>query len=419
MLFLSLFLATAAIIPPVQVAPADPTAMFKGDGIALKFDPTCRDYNIDTVQTNPECAARVAKGEAAPSLAIAASTFQSLPAKGNEAIKLLEHSATVTDSPAIHYLLGSVLGSAERYQPNYALAIRHLSIAAQRGNPAAADLLATLLIAGKGAPRDVPRAINLYATAAANGFPGAAVTLGKLYLAGKFVPKDEAKGTAWLDAAAAVNTPGAAQLATLAKNQGRISNFQLVPSPDPTKVKAVRYGTFNNPDIPPNFGFDVNFQSIHDAPYDDAAILARLEKEAALMPTPYLYELARRLAAKDPDRSLQTYLVARTRLTYDASRCADPAALEGLRAWDMIVAPDIRFLFVTRRPSNSVVNGALAEEAKLPANTEPWWICRSGMPAMTAAMNSAPGPLKLKPTSEWPELRTAAQMRLRELVGSQ
>ncbi|WP_333701164.1 tetratricopeptide repeat protein [Sphingobium yanoikuyae] len=419
MLFLSWLLASAATLPLVQVAPADPTALFKGDGNALKFDPACRDYNIDTVQTNPDCAARIANGEAAPSLAIAASTFQSLPAKSDDAIKMLEHSASVTDSPAVHYLLGSVLGTAEYHQPNYGLAVQHLGIAAQRGNPAAADLLATLLIAGKGAPRDVPRAINLYATAAANGFPVAAVTLGKLYLAGKFVPKDEAKGVAWLDAAAAVNTPGAAQLAALAKNQGKISNFQLVPSSEPAKVKAVRYGTFDNPDIPPNFGFDQEFQSIHDAPYDDAATLARLEKEAASLPTPYLYELARRLAARDPSKSFQTYLVARTRLTYDASRCADPAALEGLRAWDMVVAPDIRFLFVAGRPSSSVVNDALAEEAKLPANVEPWWVCRSGVPAMTAAMNGAPGPLMLKPTSEWPMLRTAAQMRLRGMAGAQ
>lgn len=393
--------------------------MFKGDGRALKFDPACRDYNIDTVQTNPDCAARVARGEAAPSLAIAVSTLQTLPAKSDDAIKLLEHSAEVTDSPAVHYLLGTVLGTGERHQPNYAVAVRHLNIAAQRGNPAAADLLATLLIAGKGSARDVSRAITLYATAAANGVPNAAVTLGKLYLLGNLISKDEAKGLAWLDAAAAVNTPGAAQLAALARSQGKISNFQLVPSPDPTKVKVVRYGTFDNPDIPPNFGFDLNFQAVHDAPYDDVATLARLKKDAGSMPTPYLYELARRLAANDPSGSLQTYLIARTRMSYDASRCADPAALEGLRAWDMLVASDIRYLFASGRPSSTVVNAALAEEAKLPADTEPWWICRSGMAAMTAAMKGTPGPLKLKAASEWAELRKAAQDRLRGLASAQ
>jgi len=419
MLFFSLMVAAASPVPPVQVAPEDPTAMFKGDGSAVKFDPACRDYTIATVQTNPDCAERVAKGEAAPSLAIAVSTLQSLPEKRNEAITLLERSAAATDSPAVHYLLGSLLATGERYQPNYVLANRHLAIAAERGNPAAGDLLAGLLIEGKGAPRDIARAINLYATSAANGFPLSAVRLGKLYLAGKWVPKDEAKGIDWLDAAAAVNTPGAMQLAALARNQGKVSNFQLIPSPDPVKVRAVKYGTFDNPDIPPSFGFDPDFQTIHDAPYDDAGTLVRLEKEAASLPTPYLYELARRLAAKSPERSLQTYLVARTRMTYDANRCSDSSALEGIRAWDMLVAPEIRFLFVTGRPSRSVVSNALAEEAKLPSNVEPWWICRSGMSSMMAAMKGTPEPLKLKPESEWPALRITAQSGLRALTGTQ
>jgi hypothetical protein len=417
MLF-ALLLAAAIPQSPIVVTPTDPTAPFKGDGGALKFDPACRDYTLDTVQSNSSCAARVAKGEAAPSLAIAATTLQSLPAKSVDAVHLLERSALATNSPAVHYFLGSIIGTAERVQPNYTQAVRHLGIAANRGNPAAADLLASLLIAGKGAPRDVPRAIRLYETAAANGYPNAAVTLGKLYLAGKIVPKDEARGLAWLDAAAAVNVPTAGQLAALARNQTKITNFQLIPSSDPAKVKAVRYGTFDNPDIPPNFGFDLAFQAVHDAPYDDPATLTRLEKDAANLPTPYLYELARRLAARDAPRSLTTYLVARTRMTYDASRCTDPASLESLRAWDMLIAPDLRFLFVSGRPSPAIVNGALAEERKLPADTQPWWVCRSGMNAMTAAISDKAGPLQLKPTSEWPELRKVAQTQLSGLAGN-
>lgn len=417
-MLLAFLLAVATPQSPVTVTPADPTAPFKGDGGTLKFDPTCRDYTLDTVQADPSCAARIAKGEAAPSLAIAATTLQSLPAKSVDAVHLLERSAIATDNPAVHYFLGSVLGTAEQVQPNYTAAVRHLGIAADRGNPAAADLLASFLIAGKGTPRDVPRAIRLFEMAAANGFPNAAINLGKLYLAGRIVPKDEARGMAWLDAAAAVNAPTAAQLAILARNQAKITNFQLIPSADPAEVKVVRYGTFDNPDIPPNFGFDLAFQAVHDAPYDDPATLARLEREAANLPTPYLYELARRLAARDASRSLTTYLVARTRMAYDANRCANPASLESLRAWDMLIAPDLRFLFVAGRPSSVIVNGALTEERKLPADMQPWWVCRSGMPAMTAAISGKAGPLQLKPVSEWPELRKAAQAQLAALTGN-
>lgn len=417
MLF-ALLLGLATPASPVMVSPADPTASFKGDGTSLKIDQTCLDYTLDTLPSNPSCAERVSKGEAAPSLAIAAITFNSLPAKSNDALRVLERAVAVTDSPAVHYLLGSALGTAENVQPNYSTAVRHLNVAADRGNPAAADLLALLIIAGKGAPRDVPRAIKLHEMAAANGFPNAAINLGKLYLTGKFLAKDEARGLSWLDAAAAVNVPAAAQLAAMARSQDKVANIQLIPSADPTKVKAVRYGTFDNPDIPPNFGFDPAFQAVHYAPYDDPAILTQLEKDFADLPTPYLYEFSRRLAARDADRSLTAYLIARTRMTYDASRCADAAGLESLRAWDMLVMRDLRFHFVNGRPSRAIVDTALAEEEKLPADTQPWWVCRSGMAAMTDAMREKVGPLQLKPASQWPELRKAARAQLSKMAAT-
>jgi len=416
---LSAFLLALAVPDsPVVVNPEDPTAQFKGDGTSLKFDPTCKYYTLETLPSNPSCEERVSNGEAAPSLAVALTTLMSLPAKSNDALRVVERSVAVSDSPAVHYLLGSILGNAERVQPNYPMAVQHLGIAANRGNPAAADLLADLIIAGKGAPRNVPRAIQLYEMAAANGFPNAAISLGKIYLAGKLLPKDEARGLAWFDAAAAVNVPAAAQLAAMARSQDKVDNIQLIPSADPTKVKAVRYGTFDNPDIPPNFGFDPAFQAVHDAPYDDPATLAQLEKDFADLPTPYLYELSRRLAARDADRSLMTYLIARTRMTYDASRCADAAGLESLRAWDMLMMGDLRFHFVNGRPSRAIVDTALAEENKLRADTQPWWVCRSGMAAMSDAISEKVGPLQLKPASQWPELRKAARAELSKMAAT-
>jgi TPR repeat protein len=414
----SLLLAFATPESPVMVSPADPTALFKGDGTSLKFDPTCKYFTLDTLPSNLNCEERVSKGEAAPSLAVAMTTLMYLPAKSDDALRVLERSVAVSDSPAVHYFLGSILGTAEKVQPNYSVAVRHLTLAADRGNPASADLLADLIIDGKGTPRDVPRAIKLYEMAAANGFPNAAIDLGKIYLAGKFLPKDEARGLAWLDAAAAVNVPAAAQLAAMARSQDKIVNFQLIPSADPTQVKAVRYGTFDNPDIPPNFGFDPAFQAVHDAPYDDPATLAQLEKNFADLPTPYLYELSRRLAARDADRSLTTYLIARTRMAYDASRCADAAGLESLQAWDMLMMKDLRFHFAAGRPSRAIVDTALAEENKLPADTQPWWVCRSGMAAMSDAMHEKVGPLQLKPVSQWRELRKAARAQLSKMAAT-
>lgn len=412
MLIAFLLALAAPDIGKVHVLPADPTSYFKGDGEALKFDPACRDFTLDSVGSDPGCAARVAKAETAPALAIAARTLSATPQRSDEAVRLIERAVATGDHPAAHYLLGNVLGTAQQVRPDYPRAVRHLSIAAERGNPAAAHLLAQLLISGKGTARDVPRAIRLYEAAAVNGFPDAAVALGKLYLAGRYVAKNELRGRAWLDAAAAAGVTTAAQLAALAAMDSKVSNFQLIPAAQPPDVKIVRYGTFDNPDIPPSFGFDIDFQAVHYAPYDDPEPRTRLESSATSLPTPYLYELARRIAARDPEQGMRIYLLARARMMYDSSRCDDPVALEALRAWDILVGPDIKFLFVGRQPGAAIVDAALADEAKLPADTQPWWVCRSGIAEYTAVSAGNPGPLKLRPATDWPALRKAARAKI-------
>lgn len=412
MILISLAVATAQPI----VTAADPTAQFKGDGIALKMDPSCRDYTLDIVTTDPACAARIAKAEPAPTLAIAASTVMQSPSRRADAIALLKRSVDANDTPALHYLLGNFLASPSIMRPDYTRAVAHLSIAASRGNPAAADLLASLILEGKGIRRDVPRAIKLYESAAANGFPSAAVSLGKLYLMGRYGPIEEARGRAWLDAAAAVGEPSAAQLAMQASAISKTRNFQLMPAPDPKSVRALEFGPFDNPDIPPNFGFDTAFQKVHGAEFDDAATRSMLSSQAHQMPTPYLYELARRLAPLDPVGATKTYLVARMRMAYDASRCADPAAMESLRAWDMLIGEDIRFLFLDGPLSKTIVSEALADEARIPSDTEPWWVCRSGMAELTDAISGKVSSLKMKPAVEWPALHEAIRSEFSALA---
>lgn len=410
-----LILLAAAVAQPV-VKPADPTAQFQGDGTSLKMDPECRDYNLNSVATNPDCSARIANADPAPSLAIAVNTIAETPARTEDAIALLEQSAKTYDIPATHYLLGNLLASPGRIRPDYTKAVSHLSIAAKRGNPAAADMLAALILEGKGSRRNVAQAVELYEFAAGNGFPNAAVSLGKLYLMGRYMPVDETRGIAWLDAAAAAGVPSATQLAAMAAAGPKIDNFQLVPSADAKSVKALRFGPFNNPDIPPSFGFDDDFQKVHAAEFDDATTLSSLTAQAFSMPTPYLYELARRLAPYDPAKATTVYLVARMRMTYDTSRCSDPAALEALRAWDMLIGSDIRFLFSRGPPAKALVDAALSAETAMPAETQPWWVCRSGMAEMTAAMSDNVGVLKLKPVAEWPGLREIARSRISALA---
>lgn len=235
------------------------------------------------------------------------------------------------------------------------------------------------------------------------------------------------RGKAWLNAVASSAVPtddkfaaavvgNAKTLAALASADAKISNFQLIPAPVPADVKAIRYGTFDNPDIPPNFGFDIAFQKVHYEPFDDPATLARLESGNATLPTPFLYELARRIAAKDPERATQLFLLARARMSYDALRCNDPAAMEAVRAWDMLIGPDIGFLLRDRQALLAAAGPALISEAKMAGDTQPWWVCRSGLDEMGAAMEGKTGPLRLKPATEWPTLRKAARAQLEALT---
>lgn len=411
MLF-SLLSASALAAQPLPPMKADDlTAQFQGDGGSIKFDPTCRDFTVETVKSVPECAARLAKGETAPSLAIASKTIATGPAGAVQAIAILERAIRSENHPAAHYLLGVLLGTGQGgIPPRYADAVKHLEIASDHGNPAASDLLATLIVEGKGSRRDLPRAIRLYKKAMAGGFLKSATSLAILYLSGRYMSADPDYAARLLEEAAKLGDQRAASLVPMVHTD-KIHNFQLFPAADPAKVRIREFGTFDNPEIPPNFGFDEAFQAIHYRPYDDKATAAELERTARIGPTPYLYELARRRANSAPVEALRDYILARTRMLYDASRCADPAALGALRAWDILIIPDIAFV-ITTTPAEDRAKAlalAMADEAMLPGDTTPWWVCRSGMSEMTNAISGKVAPLSLKPAAEWPKLREDAR----------
>jgi hypothetical protein len=319
--------------------------MFRSDGTALKFDPVCRDFNLDTVISDSACAARVEAGEPAPSLAIAAQTIEQVPTRAADAINVLERSANASNHAAVHYFLGIVLSSPSILKPDYKAAVEHLAMAAEKDNSAAAYKLAILIFEGKGTRRDMPRVITLLETAAAGGVPVAAVSLGKLYLSGRFLSINKLQGSAWLDAAVGFADPEAWRLSVAAKLDLNMNNIQLIPAPSVSDVRVMRFNTFENPFLPPNFGLDPAFQKIYDSEFDDPSTRAALLANEKSNPTPYLYELARRIAPYYPEKATKSYLIAKMRMTYDAARCLGPAAFGALQAWDTFVLPEIRFLF--------------------------------------------------------------------------
>lgn len=412
-------LQTAGAASPPRVAAPDPTAQFSATRGAIKFDRVCREVTLARLQASPACAARAGRGETAASIELAMSTIMAA-GSGTEAdagLAVLERAVAAENHPAAHYLLGSLLATAEAIPPDYPRAVRHLEQAVAGGNVAAADLLAMLVLEGRGTAQDIPRGISLLERAMAGGMAGSATRLAMLYLQGSFVSPDPARARTILEAAVAAGDPQAS--AILAMMSGKVTNYQMHPSPEHGPELRV-YGAMDSPAIPPAFGFTDEFRKLHHSAYSDPAILARLEREQASLPTPYLYELARRIAPVSADKARAYWMLARLRMIYDSKRCADPTALEAVQLWDMLLMRDLRFALARISPAEkkAAVEWALSRESAMPGDTRPWWLCYSGMAAYTAALQDKPVPLALKPAAEWPKLRREARDSLKALLSA-
>lgn len=203
--------------------------------------------------------------------------------------------------------------------------------------------------------------------------------------------------------------------------EAQVSNFQLHPRSDGSGVAVRQHKTFDNPAIPPSFGFTTEFQEVFYDDLSDPAILERLEREYVGLPTPYIYELARRTALSNPERALGYYFLAEMRMAYDAGRCANAEAREAVSGWDRFMlpglAPFIRRL--TPKQSRLAVSFALEREASMPAATRPWWVCYTGLQNYQAALAGNEIELALKPEAEWPAVRQQIRSQMQTLAAAQ
>jgi hypothetical protein len=408
----------AGAAPAPRVAAPDETAPFSATRGAIKFDKVCREVTVATLPASPACAERAGRGETAASIELAMATVIAAASReeAGAGLAVLERSIAAENHPAAHYLMGMLLGTGERLPPDYPKAVRHLEQAVAGGNVAAMDLLATLVLEGRGTAQDVPRAISLYERAMAAGMAGSAPRLALLYLQGIYVPRDEARARAILDSAAAAGVPGAAPMLTMMT--AKVTAYQMHPGPGGAELRV--YGSLDTPRIPPAFGFTDDFRKLHYSAYSDPAIVARLEREQSSLPTPYLYELARRIAPSSAEKARGYWMLARLRMLYDSARCSDPASVEAVRDWDSIVIRDLHYTVagITPAQNKAAVEFALEREAAMPGDSRPWWVCYSGMAAYSTALDKKPPPLALKPATEWPKIREQARERFKALLAA-
>lgn len=122
--------------------------------------------------------------------------------------------------PEVARLRGQ-LGRARVLAGRYALGVADYEAAAAAGHLVSMWNLGSLLVEGRGVPRDLARGVALLEAAAAKGNPGAMNELGRLYLRGTGVPRDRDRAVAWLEqAAAAGHTFAYNNLGTLLLEEG-------------------------------------------------------------------------------------------------------------------------------------------------------------------------------------------------------
>jgi hypothetical protein len=142
-------------------------------------------------------------------------------------------------------------------------------------------------------------------------------------------------------------------------------------------------------------------------PAKDAQVIAFLTKNMDALPPAYMYELARRTCASDPDRALEVFGVAGMRIRYDIYRCVDKTAQAGLAATLMsLPLPACRILQDKPKVVASLKRLRSSQEL-FASRASPWWICSHGMAAISAGLEhkTLAASEWLKPEAEWDAIR--------------
>lgn len=394
------FLALQAL-----VAQEDPEATIKWNDGVVERNSSCAGVSYNSLDNYPLCASQYRSANLHALLYVTIQSMNKSLDERRSAIASLEAANSGVGHPAIDYLLANMFGTGRGPTINYRKARFYAARAAEQGNAAAANLLATFLIDGKGGPRDVDEGLRWHRYAATNGFAVSGYLLGGLYAKGQLVERDLDLAKAYFEATADAGLEQARRYASLIDMGDKVQNLQLIPAPHPADVEIINYTTLENPEIPPAFGFTPKFQEIYRRPHSDEQTLQYLEENFRQLPTPYTFELSRRLISTDNDRAIVLQQAGRIRLAYDIERCVDPAAKEALSAWNRIYVPEFGSLLIISSPAKTLIESAIAEFQMADLDTEPWWICRAGTIEYSRAASGDPGPLRLKPRAEWPAIQ--------------
>lgn len=151
------------------------------------------------------------------------------------------------------------------------------------------------------------------------------------------------------------------------------------------------------------------FMILHDKPLSESpTLIPELMAKANNSPPAYLFELARRLWPDDKPAALEWYAVGMARARYDAMRCVDPTARQGIDFLPMIAPEVMEGIKANRKEFGEAGQRALARQDLFVDTPSPQWICTQGMAAINAAIQGKPLSEQnyFRPIAEWAAIRS-------------
>lgn len=133
-------------------------------------------------------------------------------------------------------------------------------------------------------------------------------------------------------------------------------------------------------------------------------------------PPVFLFEVARRVVATDPERAVEAYFLARARSVYDASRCVDSTATDVVEMASQFAGPEVTDVLTNRLDLVENVLRRMLDNGEVFSSTaSPWWACSFGQSAYYAAVNGATmsGDEWLKVETVWPSIQDTVRNNLR------
>ncbi|WP_420431777.1 hypothetical protein [Hyphobacterium sp.] len=157
----------------------------------------------------------------------------------------------------------------------------------------------------------------------------------------------------------------------------------------------------------------------------DREIADQLFAARDTIPPGMLFEAARRYASFDQEQAVYVFLLARARTLYDALRCVDSTATEGIPVITDMAGNEVVALMNINEEGGGAARTERMQRAlqrlldsgeTFNSTFSPWWICSASDSAFFAAVNAATMPQDewLKQEVVWPTVQEQVRRNIRE-----